>query len=145
MYLKWLSKLSWSIPALSPSSNTSDSTRQLTSGDWNGSDLKWVRRGYESLVIRLEFWVWWANTRSLLDFSAFGCCILFKENRLCVKSWSIFLLSDSKINMQWIFYRKRSPLGCRQLNVMKIKGIFNIYILDMFTQMCFCSHVIHLI
>ncbi len=29
MSLKWFFKLSWSIPTLSPSSNTPDSTRQL--------------------------------------------------------------------------------------------------------------------
>ncbi len=38
MSLKWFSKLSWSILALSPSSNTLDSTRQLIRRDWNGSE-----------------------------------------------------------------------------------------------------------
>lgn len=116
-----------------------------------------------------EFWVWWANTRSPLDFSAFGCCILFKENRLCVKSW-IFLFSvwlQNKYAMDLLqlkyvaktfpgrillmfhlifnslFYNyklskfgsccvcrewKRSALGCRQLNIMKMKGILCIFL-----------------
>ncbi len=41
MSLKWFSKLSWSSPALSPSSNTPDSTRQFISRDfktWSGSE-----------------------------------------------------------------------------------------------------------
>ncbi len=44
MSLKWFSKLSRSIPALSPSSNT---THQLISRDFNGSELKRVRKGRE--------------------------------------------------------------------------------------------------
>ncbi len=46
MSLKWFSKLSWGSPALSPSSNTLDSTRQLIKRDWNVSDLKWVRKNW---------------------------------------------------------------------------------------------------
>ncbi len=38
MSLKLFLKLSWSILALSPSSNTPDSTRQLIRRDWNGSE-----------------------------------------------------------------------------------------------------------
>ncbi len=50
--LKWFSKLSWSSPALSPSSNTPDSTRQLINRDWNGSEkVKRVKRKYDACQI----------------------------------------------------------------------------------------------
>ncbi len=59
MSLKWFSKLSWSSPALSPSSNTPDSTHQLISRDfktWNGSEkVKRVERKYDVCQICVMF------------------------------------------------------------------------------------------
>ncbi len=44
------SKLSWSSPALSPSSNTLDSTHQLIRRDWNGLEKVELRENVPGYV-----------------------------------------------------------------------------------------------
>ncbi len=56
--MQWFSKLSWSTPALSPSSDTPDSTRPLIRRDfknWSGMEKLWVGRKYDACQIHVKF------------------------------------------------------------------------------------------